>query len=83
MGGLDKSRIAKSERNVAKGARAARLQHNRMVFDLTFNSPSLGILCCCCFIVLQFLGTGAETGCLFEREKGNKWINVSSPCYCE
>ncbi|KAB1203555.1 hypothetical protein CJ030_MR8G015378 [Morella rubra] len=27
----DKSRIAKSERNVAKGARAARLQHNRMV----------------------------------------------------
>uniref|UniRef100_A0A2N9HBC3 Bms1-type G domain-containing protein n=1 Tax=Fagus sylvatica TaxID=28930 RepID=A0A2N9HBC3_FAGSY len=27
----DKSRIAKSERNVAKGGRAARLQHNRMV----------------------------------------------------
>lgn len=29
----DKSRIAKSERNVAQGARAARLQHNRMVRD--------------------------------------------------
>ncbi|XP_062164009.1 uncharacterized protein LOC133870804 [Alnus glutinosa] len=29
----DKSRIAKSERNVAKGARAARLQHNRMLRD--------------------------------------------------
>ncbi|KAE8057373.1 hypothetical protein FH972_014074 [Carpinus fangiana] len=29
----DKSRITKSERNVGKGARAARLQHNRMLRD--------------------------------------------------
>lgn len=28
---LDKSKIAKSERNVAKGAKAARLQRNKMV----------------------------------------------------
>lgn len=31
FGDIDKNRIAKSERNVGKGARAARVQRNKMV----------------------------------------------------
>ena len=33
---LDKSKIAKSERNVAKGARAARIQRNKMVIFVLY-----------------------------------------------
>lgn len=33
FGASDKSRIGKSEHNVAKGARAARVQRNKMVID--------------------------------------------------
>jgi hypothetical protein len=46
---LDRLAIVKSERNVGKGARASRLQRNKMVFE----SVSMSLLLLCVLYLLS------------------------------
>ena len=49
MNCLDRLAIVKSERNVGKGARASRLQRNKMVFE----SVSMSLLLLVCYIYFR------------------------------
>lgn len=84
LGELEKSRITKSGSNVAKGAKAARLQRNKMVGDLNILHSFPMFQCLCAFFYIWAAAdTGPETGSHFEREKGFKWIHKPSPGCCE
>lgn len=86
---LDKSRIAKSERNVAKGARAARVQRNKMVtyFSISFVEFNFWkffqIIMAVTYIItkiVSFVAARPETGGSAEREEGFNWNSEPSPC---
>ena len=93
FGSLDRSKVTKN--NVAKGARAARLQRSKMVLDVqsssTQSSFSLGIFdmphCHWWFFIFitEFVvaDSRAEKGGCFTGQKSIKWIKESSQSHSE